>query len=66
MKESNRKPRVQLIGTDGNAFSIIGKVSRALKDAGEPERARRFREEALASPSYDELLALTFKYVDVA
>jgi hypothetical protein len=59
------KPVCQLTGTDGNVFSVIGNVSRALKEAGEPEQAAEFRKQALACHSYDDLLALCFEYVDV-
>lgn len=33
------KPTVQLSGTDGNVFSIIGNVSRALKKDGQRDKA---------------------------
>ena len=58
------KPRVRLVGTDGNVFSIIGLVRRALKDAGEDERASEFVARAFASKSYDAVLALVFDYVE--
>lgn len=59
------KPVVKLIGTDGNVFSIIGKVSKALKSSGEPEKAREFSELAFACGSYDEVLRLVGEYVEV-
>ena len=34
MKGPDEKPEVQLVGEDGNAFGILGKVSKALKRAG--------------------------------
>lgn len=60
------KPACKLIDTvDGNVFAIIGAVSRALKDAGQPGRAREFRERAMASRSYGEVLAMLDEYVEV-
>jgi hypothetical protein len=59
------KPPCKLVGEDGNAFAIIGRVSKALKKAGMEEKAKEFRDKALASKSYDNLLALCFDYVDV-
>ncbi len=57
--------QVQLTGTDGNAFAIIGRVSRALKRAGHPESAvKEFQDEAM-SGDYDHLLQTAMKYVDV-
>jgi hypothetical protein len=53
---------VKLIGEDGNAFAILGKVSGALKRAGHKELAEEFMEEA-TSGDYDHLLATAADYV---
>lgn len=55
---------VELIGQDGNAFSVIGKVTRALKRAGHPDAADDFQTEAM-SGDYDHLLATAMDYVEV-
>lgn len=56
---------VKLSGEDGNAFSIIGRVDRALKTAGVSSDARKeYREEATAG-DYDNLLATTAGWVTV-
>lgn len=60
----NEKPVVQLIGTDGNAFAIIGKVARALRQAGKPELVKPYMDEA-TSGDYDHLVHITMKYVGV-
>ena len=59
------KPECKLSGTDGNVFAIIGKVSRSLKQAGQPEKAKEFTEKAFKSGSYDAVLQLCFDYVEV-
>jgi hypothetical protein len=59
------KPVCRLVGTDGNVFSIIGRVQRALKDAGQPERASEFVQRAFQARSYDEVLGLCADYVEV-
>jgi hypothetical protein len=59
------KPTVKLIGTDGNVFSIIGKVSRALKQAGQETKAKEFCSKAMNAKSYDEVLQMMFDYVEV-
>jgi len=59
------KPECRLIDTDGNIFAIIGKVSKTLKRAGQPEKAKDFSNKAFQCDSYDEVLQLCFKYVDV-
>lgn len=57
---------VQLSGTDGNAFHIIGRVTAALKRAGLPDAARQFANDAMDSGSYDELLTLAMQTVVVS
>ena len=59
------KPIVTLIGEDGNVFNLIGIVSRALKQVGQPDKAKEFTEKAFAAHSYDEVLALLQDYVEV-
>jgi hypothetical protein len=46
-------------------FSVIGRVRRALVEAGQDDRAREFVERAYRSTSYDAVLALCLEYVEV-
>lgn len=60
---------VRLVGEDGNAFAIIGRVSRELKrqipgDAGR-RAAAEFGARAMESGSYDALLRLCMSWVNV-
>ena len=56
---------VQLSGEDGNAFAIMGRVSRELKRAGVSKEERdEYFAEATAG-DYDELIATTAKWVTV-
>lgn len=56
---------VELTGTDGNAFSIMGRVSGALRDAGaSQEDIEEYRNDAM-SGDYDNLLVVTMRTVDV-
>ena len=59
------KPVCRLVGTDGNVFSIIGRVQRALRAAGQPERASEFVRKAFQARSYGKALALCTDYVEV-
>jgi hypothetical protein len=59
------KPVCRLIGEDGSVFDVIGRVRRALKNAGQIDRAREFVERAFAAKSYDEVLALAMDFVEV-
>ena len=57
---------VQLIGQDGNAFMILGLVTKALKQADvDPALVEQFEAEAM-SGDYDNLLATVQQWVNVS
>ena len=65
MKEPLTKPTVKLIGQDGNAFAIMGRVKKALRRAGaDKEYIDKYLSEA-TSGDYDHLLVVSMEYVDV-
>ncbi len=56
---------VKLVGSDGNAFAILGKVRRALREANVPRNEiELFLSEAM-SGDYDNLLQICMKWVNV-
>lgn len=55
---------VDLVGEDGNAFAIIGRVTKAMKRAGHTEAAAEFSKEAM-SGDYNHLLRTVMAYVTV-
>lgn len=60
-----KKPTVKIIGENGNAFFILGAVSKALKEAGyTKEKIDEYLKEAEAG-DYDNLLSVTMKWVNV-
>jgi hypothetical protein len=59
------RPTVRLVGTDGNAFAVLGHVMRALREAGWSQEERdAFRAEATSS-DYNHLLCTVMKHLDV-
>ena len=56
---------VQLTGEDGNAFSILGRVDAALRDAGATRDERNDFIEEATSGDYDELLVTCMEWVNV-
>ena len=56
--------KVKLVGEDGNAFAVMGKVIRELKRNGHGDLVQQYQDEA-TSGDYDHLLAVTMEYVDV-
>jgi len=59
------KPTCELIGTDGNVFALAGKVGKALRRAGLPDKADEFYKRLKDSKSYDDALVLMSEYVDI-
>ena len=55
---------VKLIGENGNAFAILGRVRRGILHSDRPELADEFITEA-TSGDYDHLLATCMRYVTV-
>lgn len=55
---------VELSGSDGNAFAVMGKVTKALRRAGHDYAVADFREEA-TSGDYDHLLQTCMRWVEV-
>lgn len=57
---------VQLVGEDGNAFAIMGRIAKALKRAGVSQaEVDRFYTECKACGSYDSLLYTCTQWVTV-
>lgn len=56
---------VKLVGEDGNIFSIIGRISKALRRAGHSDVVEEFQKEITSSSSYDEALGVAMKWVEV-
>ena len=57
--------KVQLTGQNGNAFNIMGRVTRELRRAGvSADEIDKFRQEA-TSGDYDNVLQTAMRWVDV-
>jgi hypothetical protein len=57
--------KVQLVGKDGNAFAILGRVTQAMRRHGvEKLEIDAFMQEA-TSGDYNDLLATAVRWVDV-
>ena len=58
--------RVELVGHDGNAFAIMGRVRSALKKAGASEEELTQYSNESMSGDYDNLLRVAMQWVEVA
>ncbi len=59
------KPVVKLVGEDGSVFSIIARVSKALKKADMKDEAAEFVSRAHQQSDYYKVLALVGEYVEI-
>ena len=58
------RPKMKLIGQDGNIFAIMGRASRLLKNAGQSDKAKQMCNRVMASKSYNAALAIVSEYVE--
>lgn len=58
------KPKCKLTGCEGNVYSILSRVAKALERAGQKDKVVDFMLEA-KSGDYDHALQVVHKYVDV-
>jgi len=58
------RPKMDLIGHDGNIYAIMGRASSLLRDAGMKEQSDEMIRRVTSSGSYDEALHIVSEYVD--
>ena len=63
-EKNSLRPKMQLIGQDGNIFAIMGRASRLLKNAGQSDKAKEMCDRVTASQSYSEALNIVSEYVE--
>ena len=63
-EKNSLRPKMQLIGQDGNIFAIMGRASRLLKNAGQSDKAKKMCDRVTASQSYSEALNIVSEYVE--
>lgn len=62
---NTEKPTANLIGQDGNIFNLVGIAARALRRAGQRDKADEMQKRIFAAGSYDSALSIIMEYVDV-
>jgi len=60
------KPKVTLIGLDGNAWNIMGLCRRAAKKAGWTDDEWRKVQKEMMAGNYDNLLRVAIEHFDVS
>jgi hypothetical protein len=59
------RPKVKLVGENGNIFNLIGLASKALKEAKQEDKAKEMSKKCFRAKDYDEALRIIMEYVDV-
>ena len=63
-EKNSLRPKMQLIGQDGNIFAIMGRASRLLKNSGQGDKAKEMCDRVTASKNYSEALSIVSEYVE--
>ena len=63
-KQAPQKPKMQLLGEDGNIFAILGEASRLLKDAGMKEQSDEMFRRVKGCGDYYKALHIVSEYVE--
>ena len=58
------KPKMNLLGEDGNIYAILGRASRLLRQNGQSNEAEQMYFRVTSSSSYDEALHIISEYVE--
>ena len=62
--QMTQRPKMKLLGEDGNIFAIMGRASLLLKNAGQSDKAKEMCDRVTASQSYSEALSIVSEYVE--
>ena len=63
MRHTHR-PKMQLLGYDGNIFAIMGRAGRLLTDYGQADKAKEMRDRVMSCDSYQKALNIISEYVE--
>ena len=58
-----KRPKMKLVGEDGNIFAILGRASRLLKENGQPQQAKEMSSRVYQSGDYYKALNIISEYV---
>ena len=59
-----KRPKMKLVGQDGNIFAILGRASRLLKENGQPDQAKEMRNRVYQSGNYYKALNIISEYME--
>ena len=62
--KENIRPKMKLVGEDGNIFAILGRASRLLRHSGQADKATEMYERVTSSHNYYQALNIISEYVE--
>ena len=62
--QMTQRPKMKLLGEDGNIFAIMGRASRLLKSSGQGDKAKEMRDRVMSCDSYQKALNIISEYVE--
>ena len=62
--QMTQRPKMKLLGEDGNIFAIMGRASRLLKSSGQGDKAKEMRDRVMSCDSYQKALNIVSEYVE--
>ena len=65
MSKLVKKPKVKLVGENGNIFNLLGLCIKALEKIGGYAEAKELQKMVAMSSSYEEALSILMDYCDV-
>lgn len=63
--QSTKKPKAKVIGQDGNVFNLISICQKALRNAGQNDKAEEMKKKLFRAPSYEAALCIMAEYCDL-
>ena len=60
----SQKPKMDLVGHDGNIFAILGRAGRLLRENGMADQVQEMNDRVYSSHSYEEALGVISEYVE--
>lgn len=58
------RPKMKLVGEDGNIYSILGRAAKLLRDCGQNAQAKEMQERVFQAKNYYEALGIVSQYVE--
>ena len=62
--QMTQRPKMKLLGEDGNIFAIMGRASRLLKNSGQGDKTKEMRDRVMSCDSYHKALNVISEYVE--